>query len=273
MGEDEREGSGRCGEESRVLAKIEEGDGRRRSAESLETAAEFVPLGNRLGTILGPLHEQILEILRRPDGEAPIPLRSPIPESGVRLDRHFLVQQIENHPQRIQRRSVQTLENTGSHLERIFSSVVHPAEGVGAPPALDMRFKHQYLVPVFRRHGATRESAHAGAYDDYVVLAGFSPHAVSGSGVGGLFVFWLQRHVVRECHDLVAGGVFGLRDIVVLSSRGEASAGGDGGSCCPSGSGGTERTESGRGRRHDGGNDNSPMEENHSIGPLRGKGN
>lgn len=93
---------------------------------------------------------------------------------------------------------------------------MHAAEGVRATPHLDVGFEAQDPAAVLGAQGRARQPAHAGTDDDYVVLAGCAGHAVAGAGVRWLLVRRLEGHVVREGHDLVAGRVLDLLDVLVL---------------------------------------------------------
>mmetsp|Transcript_3277 Transcript_3277/g.7389 ORF Transcript_3277/g.7389 Transcript_3277/m.7389 type:complete len:478 (+) Transcript_3277:832-2265(+) len=217
----------RGGQKPRILPEIQQRHRLRRSSQGTKPLPQGLPLCNGLGSILPALlHQQLLKPLSRPDGEPPIPRRSPISQPLVRLDRHGLLQNIENHPQRIQTRTIQPLEDAGPHLETVFSPVVHPTEGVGAPSHLDVTFQDQDARAVLGAEGPTGEAAHAGSDDDDVVFARVAREAVAGAGISGFFVFGFEGHVVGEGHDFVAGGGFGLRDVGVFGHFGGGGGGG-----------------------------------------------
>mmetsp|Transcript_42904 Transcript_42904/g.130563 ORF Transcript_42904/g.130563 Transcript_42904/m.130563 type:complete len:480 (+) Transcript_42904:356-1795(+) len=215
--DDEGEGSGGGGEESGVLSEVEEGDGRGGAAEGLETVTEGIPLPDGLGPVFPALlREKLLESLLGPDGEAPITLGGPESESLVRLDGHGLLEDVENHPQGVETRPVQPLEDGRSDLEAVFPPIVHPGEGVGRPPHLNVTLEAQYLGPVLGRQRRARQPSHARPDHDNVIFALLSAQSVPGTGIRRLLVFLLQAHVVREGHDLVAGRILRLGDVLIL---------------------------------------------------------
>mmetsp|Transcript_6916 Transcript_6916/g.17061 ORF Transcript_6916/g.17061 Transcript_6916/m.17061 type:complete len:224 (-) Transcript_6916:406-1077(-) len=218
MRQDEREGARCRGEEAGVLSQVQKRHGRRGSPERSQPFAQRLPLRDGLGTVLPALlHQQLLESLLAADGETPVSAGRPVSESLVRLDGHGLLEDVEDHSQWVERRTIESLEDAGADLEAVLPPLVHAAERVGAAPHLDVALQAQYARAVLRREGRARQSAHAGSDDDDVVFAGVARQAVAGARIGGLFVLGLDGHVVREGHYLVAGRVLDLVDVFVGS--------------------------------------------------------
>mmetsp|Transcript_17289 Transcript_17289/g.38254 ORF Transcript_17289/g.38254 Transcript_17289/m.38254 type:complete len:321 (-) Transcript_17289:517-1479(-) len=156
VGQNEGQRAGRRGEESRVLTEVQKRHGLRAPAQRLEAVPERVPLPNGLGAVLTALvHEQLIESRAITDGETPVTLGGPVAKSLVGLDWHGLLEDVEYHPQRVETRPVESLEDGRSDLEAVLSSVVHPREGVRAPSHLDVTLEAEDAAAVLGRQCRT----------------------------------------------------------------------------------------------------------------------
>mmetsp|Transcript_28964 Transcript_28964/g.61202 ORF Transcript_28964/g.61202 Transcript_28964/m.61202 type:complete len:352 (+) Transcript_28964:1222-2277(+) len=218
VGKHEGQGTSSGGKETRILTQVQKCHSSGRSSQSTKTLTQSIPLSNGLRAILSALfHQKLFESLARSNGETPISRRSPISQSLISFDWHGFLKNIKDHTKGVQRRSVESLEDGWSHLKTVFASLVHAAEGVSRAADLDVTFETENLGTVFGTEGRAGESSHTRSNDDNVVFASVARETISGSWVGGLFVFGFDGHIIGEGHDLLTGGVLDLSHIVVHS--------------------------------------------------------
>ena len=108
MRQNVRRGARRRRDHPRVLAQVDERDSRGRATQRLEPLAKSRPLGDGLVALLlaAALVDEVLELLRGADREAPVALGRPVAQSRVGFALEVLAEHVEDRAQWVERRAV-----------------------------------------------------------------------------------------------------------------------------------------------------------------------